>query len=256
MNDANPLSTQLQYMSDFKEAQTSADENLCDLAMLAAKILSAENCAFIWATGEDWAQGSPGSDVVDSRAVIGHEAIRKQVLTDGVSMLVDVSLESDGAMTKRGQAANALLSPIKTGGSIIGAVHISGPTNKSRFDLHDLRLLDIVTLFIGKSMQIVQLQNVLKSRFAQMALAQNADEAVVPSVPPPAQMAKILAKSFYREMTKAGFGADQIINAASQIISELTKNLHKHSKRSRGNASPPRVSGRAGGMLVPAAASQ
>jgi hypothetical protein len=32
-------------------------------------------------------------------------------------------------------------------------------------------------------------------------------------------------------MAKAGFGSGQIINAATEIISELTQSLHKHSKR-------------------------
>jgi hypothetical protein len=47
----------------------------------------------------------------------------------------------------------------------------------------------------------------------------------------PDQVAKILAKSFYKEMTRAGFGPSQIVNAASEIIEQLSGSLNRHSKR-------------------------
>ncbi len=47
----------------------------------------------------------------------------------------------------------------------------------------------------------------------------------------PDQVAKIYAKSFYKEMARGGFGANQIISAASEIISQLNDNLEQHSKR-------------------------
>jgi hypothetical protein len=47
----------------------------------------------------------------------------------------------------------------------------------------------------------------------------------------PDQVAKILAKSFYKEMTRAGFGSSQIVNAATEIIAQLSGSLHRHSKR-------------------------
>jgi hypothetical protein len=45
----------------------------------------------------------------------------------------------------------------------------------------------------------------------------------------PNHIARILAKSFYREMTIAGFSFNQIIYAASEVISELSNSLRKHS---------------------------
>jgi hypothetical protein len=40
-----------------------------------------------------------------------------------------------------------------------------------------------------------------------------------------------VAKSFFREMTRAGFDAGQIIGAASEIISQLSTTLNRHGKR-------------------------
>jgi len=47
----------------------------------------------------------------------------------------------------------------------------------------------------------------------------------------PDQVVKILAKSFFKEMSKAGFGSDQIVRAASEIIDQLCVNLQRHTKR-------------------------
>ncbi|MDQ3185107.1 MAG: GAF domain-containing protein, partial [Pseudomonadota bacterium] len=116
--------------------------------------------------------------------------------------------------------------------------------NKSEsFEPDDLNLLDVVALFIGKSIQAIQLQNVLNSRFAQMALIQEAQKNMGNSLESvlhnPDQIAKIMAKSFYKEMTRAGFGSGQIINVASDIIAQLNSHLQRHSKRMGGRTEPP-----------------
>jgi hypothetical protein len=41
----------------------------------------------------------------------------------------------------------------------------------------------------------------------------------------------MLAKSFYKEMRHCGFSPGQIVNAAGEIISELTGSLNRHKKR-------------------------
>ena len=41
----------------------------------------------------------------------------------------------------------------------------------------------------------------------------------------------MLARAFYRELRHCGFTPNQIIHAASEIISELTGSLNRHKKR-------------------------
>jgi L-methionine (R)-S-oxide reductase len=41
----------------------------------------------------------------------------------------------------------------------------------------------------------------------------------------------LLAKSFYREMKSAGFGPNQIVGAAGEIIDQLSASLRKHGQR-------------------------
>ncbi len=94
----------------------------------------------------------------------------------------------------------------------------------------------MISLFIGKSVQVLQLQSILNSRFTQLALMQEVQEKVSGAIAStayqnPDQVAKILAKSLFKEMTRAGFGSAQIISAASEIITQLHSNLQRHNER-------------------------
>jgi hypothetical protein len=68
-----------------------------------------------------------------------------------------------------------------------------------------------------------------------MTLKRSSDQTigdiVTQSIQNPSQLSKMLARSFYTEMTRAGFDFSQIIGAATEIISELASNVRKHSDR-------------------------
>ena len=55
-------------------------------------------------------------------------------------------------------------------------------------------------------------------------------------IPNPEKVSKLLAKSFYKEMSKLGFQANHIIYAASEIITQLSISLEKHKKRIERNS--------------------
>jgi hypothetical protein len=128
--------------------------------------------------------------------------------------------------------------PVQIDGLTIGEMVIDRPKH---FALEDSRLLATLALLIGKSIQAAQLQAVLRSRFVQLSLAQAAGKtlgsALAVCSQNPNQVARILAKSFYRELASAGFSVKQIINAATEIISQVSASLKKHKDRHFRNAS-------------------
>lgn len=70
------------------------------------------------------------------------------------------------------------------------------------FNPVDLNLLNVVALFIGKSIQTLQLQSILNSRFAQLALAEaenNIGASLGSVFLNPDKVAKIFAKSFTKK---------------------------------------------------------
>ena len=157
------------------------------------------------------------------------EGIAGQVLASGQPLLVrDITLSSYAHLARRGDdpRRSLMLAPIRIGDKIIGLVNASCGRAKGCFDDTDLQLLDALSLFIGKAVQVGQLQKILNSRFAQMALIRDASVAGGGEFQQPAQLARILAKSFYKEMHRAGFDSGQIVQAASEIIAQLNSSLH------------------------------
>jgi len=75
------------------------------------------------------------------------------------------------------------------------------------------------------------LQHLLDSRFTQLALLQETAagpaEADRLAYRDPDQVAKILARSFFREMHRAGFGPAPILSAASELIGQLNQDIQK-----------------------------
>lgn len=236
---AEHLLTELRELASLPEVPSCLDTHLRQLASAAARLLSAERCTFVWLHEEHTA---PDVDTafgrVSTQIAIHDEAVFKRVVVENQATPTQATPAAGAALERPGaESGNALSAPVIGSGRVMGVVHVSGPKDKPDFDHEDVWLLNIVTVYIGKSLQTVQLQNILHSRFAQIALAQSVDDTVgkmLAAVPHPAQLVKILARSFYREMTKAGFGANEIINAASQLICELSASHKRHARRHNG----------------------
>lgn len=241
----NPL-IKLQDLSNFLE-QGTLDDNLLQLAEKSARALTAEKCSIMLL--KDGESDNPRMRVCASYGLlpdaaytesIGRgEGIAGRVIATGRSILIeDISRSELAASARRTDDPRKSLvsSPIPINRRIVGVVNVSGHMRGDVFTEADLNLLEVIALFIGKSIQAIQLQNILNSRFAQLALLHEAEKSMEPlgagaAMQNPDQVAKILAKSFYKEMTRAGLGSSQIINAASEIISQLSGSLQRHNKR-------------------------
>lgn len=236
----------LHDVASFLDEGSSFDENMQQLAVISARVLDAENCSLMLLTEEDGEDvclrvcGSCGPlpAAAYKEATHAGEGISGRVVATGKSLLIediDHSEFAEWARRADDPRKSLLSSPIAINGRIIGVINISGHLRERSFRKKDLELLEVVALFVGKAIQVVQLQNVLKSRFAQLALMQFAEKdigsALAGAVQNPDQVARILAKSFFKEMTRAGFGSSQIINAASEIVGQLSGSLRRHSKR-------------------------
>ena len=235
---AENLLLELQQLATLPETPGSLDTQLQQLATAAARLLGADRCTFVWLHEE---HTTPDTDAALGNAsaplAIHEAAIFKRVVVEnrpGSAQGMPASWRVAANESMEVASGNALSAPVRGSGRLIGVVHVSRPHDRPRFDHEDVWLLNVVTVYIGKALQAVQLQNILHSRFAQIALAQSVDDTVgkmLATVPHPGRLVKILARSFYGEMMKAGFGANEIINAASQIISELSASLKRHAKR-------------------------
>jgi GAF domain-containing protein len=244
MDDArNPL-VRLQDLQHFLAAGT-LEESLKQQAAMMAALVGAASCSIMLLNSGEGPEmrmsvaarhGELPEEAL--RASIGRgEGIAGRVLATGEALLVPDIGKSRYALLARhrlGAGASLMCAPVRIDGKIIGVINAAGAAGQPAFSDTGLRLLEVAALFIGKSIQVQQLQRLLDSRFAQMALLQEAQEAkervgesVRLAYRNPGDVAKILARSFFREMTKAGFESAQIVSAASELIDQLNHRLQE-----------------------------
>lgn len=249
MSERENLLMRLQDLSQFFNGD-SLDDNLSRQTELTARLVGAETCSVMLLNGEPGrdlrltvcAHYGPLADAARSASVGPGEGIAGRVLDSGRSLLVeDIALSSYAPLARRAGSAgrSLMIAPISIDGRIIGMLCASAAIGKPAFSAADLHMLDVIALFVGKSIQVVQLQRIIESRFLQLALLQDAkahSDNLASAYRQPDQMARLLAKSLYREMAKAGFDSAQIISAATEIIDQLNHNLQRHSERAARHA--------------------
>ena len=234
-------------------ASGTLDDNLHSHAELARRLVGATSCSVMLLNSESpddlrmrvcASAGEVPPGAADALVASG-EGICGRVLASGRALLVeDIASSEFAALARRNRAAvPALMSaPVRIDGRLVGVVNVTG----SAFDEAELHLLEAMALFIGKSVQVIQLQHLLTSRFAQMALVRDAHEraqeragqgaaqqggaAQGMSYQNPEDVARILARSFYKEMTRAGFAPGQIVSAATELIGQLKGTLQEEAR--------------------------
>ena len=149
----------------------------------------------------------------------------------------EVHIAEKTAIVEYSDARDKMFAVLALNGKTIGVVQVSGPRDRRQFDEHDLKLLRILATFVTRTVEADRLEKLVASPFAQATIKRSSDQTigdiVAQSVQNPSQLSKMLARSFYREMTRAGFNFNQIIGAATEIISELASNVRKHSDRNQ-----------------------
>lgn len=221
-------------------AQLSTDgsmqECLGKLSELTAAIVGARDCIILL-----FDEGQLAAAVFSDEACFG--PLPSQLSPGGknpAAPVMPLAARSGAASGDDGGHKENMVSAIVLHGKTVGVIHACGPLHQCNFSMDDLHTFNVVTPIVARSIQVIQLQNILKSRFAQLALSRT-DESTIGNltggiVDNPNQIAKILAKAFYREMLKAGFDFNQILFAATEVISELTTSLRKHSARRKERA--------------------
>jgi len=230
------------------EQRQTLEEGLGDLAALAACSLDVGRCTvMLLREHPDSAQPelkvcSHYGDLPEAAYQQGAAAlptsIAGQVLTSGEAVLInDVRHSPLADLARQGdEAGDSLMSaPIFVADRPVGVINVSRRRGGEAFTQRDFNLFKVFAMFIGKSIHVLQLQKLSDSRLLQMAelLERRGkdDGHIGPISPDPAQLARIVAKSFYRELTLAGFGPRAIMAVASEVLGQLNEHLDRHRSR-------------------------
>lgn len=233
-------------LSALLERGESVEEGLHELAELFARTLNTTNCSILLIK-ETRPDGIPKLRVSAHAGNLPQTAyeefcsldggIAHRVATSGKPLLVpDIAGSAYETMASRSTDTEGgfISVPIKIDGSVIGVINVNNPADGRLFSVRDLQLATILSLYVGKSIQVIYLKNILRSKFTIAALEKEQRENG-PSpgtfTQEPGKVAKLLAKSFFNEMKQAGMGPDHILNAATEIIAQLYTTLERHKAR-------------------------
>lgn len=242
MKYSNEFIFQLLDLSNLLEVQPDLEQGLREVVCLSAQILKTQRCS-IMLLSEPETQGNgcgylrvfthygnlPASAYEQITPL--NEGIAGYVAATGKPLLIEDITRSQFVEAARylDESNKSLISvPILFAGKIIGVINTSNPIAKKSFDEQDLETTKIFALFVGKSIHIAQMQKILRSKFVELAVIRELTEEIpleeaIAIAPNPTKLAKIVAKSFYRELTQAGFGANQVIEIATEVLDLLQK---------------------------------
>lgn len=245
-SQVNPKSlASLHELAQFLTAETHLSRRIEDLARYAAQATAAASCSISLLSEDD--AGAPRLKLFASTETLpasawdetpgaGH-GIAKRVLESGRALLVaDLYRAALGPLprARRNLGASYIGTPIVVDQRTIGVMNLSNRAGTPAFTETDLTLAGIVAALIGKSIQVERLQTLLRSRIAQLTLVREEKEVVgrlTGGTLPPSRLAKLLAKSFYKDLASAGFEPGQIIEAAGEIIAQITTDIERFGKR-------------------------
>lgn len=234
-------------LANFLEQETAQEDSLNQMAAMSATLLESKNCSIMLLKEEEgndpvmkvFASHGYLPSVAYTEKARHKEGIAGRVTATGEPLLINDIQNSPYASNARWpdrQHKGFVAAPIFIGEKVLGVVNVNTPSDNRLYTSHDLYQLMTIALVVGKSIQVFQLQKLMKSRFAQLALLQDAkntvSKSVIEAAQNPARMSKAFGKAFYREMHKAGFPDEQIISAATEVIGSLGDKLQKHKKRS------------------------
>jgi len=235
----------LRDLAVFVASEEDLRTHLEDLIALAASVTDAAMCSImLLSEGEHeaprlklWASTETPPTLAWDEAPGRGESIAGRVLEHGRPLLIaDISASELASLARRRAdlGASFICAPIAVGRYVIGVLNLSSRLGSPPFDESSLRLAEIAAALIGKAVQVERLQTVIKSKFALASLALEEKDFVTQltkgTLPMP-RVAKLLAKSFFRDLSAAGFDPGQIIEAASEIITLVSSDLNRFKKR-------------------------
>jgi L-methionine (R)-S-oxide reductase len=235
----------LHDLAVFVGAEEDLRTHLRELVDLAASVTDAATCSImLLSEGEHdaprlklWASTEVLPSSAWNETPPCGESIAGQVLQQSRPLLIADIRASEFAPLARQRnnlGVSFICTPITVGKHVIGVMNLSSRLGSPPFDESDLGLAEIVATLIGKSVQVERLQTLIRSRVAQVILAKEEKEVVArltDGTVPPARVAKLLAKSFFRDLASAGFDPGQIIEAASEIITLVSSDINRYKKR-------------------------
>lgn len=233
------LSARLRALGTHVDGLRQIEGRLATMAVDAAQLFAADTCSImLFKEGKGAARLRLAArsrplpkGAVEDGADRG-QGLAAKVAASGQALLIADISRSEHARLGRQGAGSCICAPLAVAGRVLGVLNLSRP---DPFDAEDLSLACHVAMLLALGLELERLQSLLRSRFAHRAMA--AELASHPELDAarlgsdPLRMARILGRTFFRELRAAGYGSDHILTAATEVIGELGRDIGKGQRK-------------------------
>lgn len=245
----NQFIHKLLNVSHLLKTSTDLEDNLQQLASISAQMLEAQRCSIILISPHQHPEkrdndfqvfthhGNLNFSVDKKVTSLEHDIASYVAITGKPLFSSDISKLpfADVVCYPKTENSSLISVPIILAKQVVGVINVTRAINKDSFAQQDLELLKLLAHYASQALHISQLQAMVQSRFVEMAVVKDLEETQAEQSlalqPDFNRLAKLVAKSFFRELTKAGFGPNQIISIATEVLNLLQNTLDKHQKR-------------------------
>jgi len=258
--DADWMCRALDGLCRLYRRHDSTERVLLGATQIVLDSLDLDYCAIVWLDANEptlRARASRHRDesincaVFDDRVIafLARELARDPALGDRATLYcgeagVDGSVgsarrvRSVGRVRSKAKPQNALAVPLRVNGQIVGYLCATsgkrlGPGNAG----FDHRLFAALGEHLGFAIETQNVRQLLASRYAAIALSRDGhgdaadqtalDAQFLAAVTNPEKVARIIARSFYKDLRKAGFETRQILVVATELIDSLNQALRR-----------------------------
>jgi hypothetical protein len=245
---ANPLERSLAALRNLCARRDSVDALLEDATQIALELLAAEFCAIVWldetaptlrVRARRWRDGRGADSKDDVRVIAFVTATEAAPVRVGGKERASANLERACANLEHACAnlehACANLEhacALRVSGQTVGYLYARVATKpRARATGLNLMLFDTLAEHLGVAIETQTLRQLLASRYATIALSRDGQSALdldfLSAVRNPEQVARIIARSFYKDLRRAGFETKQILVVATELIDSLNAALRR-----------------------------
>jgi len=225
---------------------------LVGATQIALDLMGAEYCAIVWLDGNTPTLRTRASRHRDESikcagfddritAFLARQRARDPAPGDRTAVYGGEA-STDGSVRGLPRLQNALAAPLRVNGQIVGYLCVTGakPIGSRRTGI-DHRLFGALGEHLGFAIETQNMRQLLASRYAAIALSRNGlseppdqhtlDAQFLAAVTDPEKVARIIARSFYKDLRKAGFETKQILVVATELIDSLNQALRRTKAR-------------------------
>jgi len=255
---ANPLQSSLDALRRLCAQHESIDALLEDATQVVLDLLGASYCCVVWLDEGKPAlrvrarrhrvEGEQGADQ-DARALAF--LARTGEAPAGGDERACADYERARAEYERARAEYERARALRMGEQTVGYLYACDEAKSGRRSRGvDWTLFDALAEHVEVAIETQHLRQLLASRYATIALSRSGqggaaestalDVNFLSAVAHPEKVARIIARSFYKDLRKAGFETKQILVVASELIDSLNVALRRtKAKTTQAEAAEP-----------------